>query len=115
MRELANPPDVIRVFFVHCSYKVSHLKPTTILTNFFALSSLASVCSKDHAHVELRGFESVTLPSGARVSRNRTAGAGAYPRALCAAWARAAAMTAPASARGGPIAPEGSDLEARLQ
>ena len=115
VRELGDLPDVFRVLFVHCSYGSSHLKPTALLTNFFALSSLASVCSRDHTHVELRGFESVTLPSGVRVSRNRTAGAGAYPRALCTAWARAASMTAPAGARGSPDAPDEGDLEVRLR
>ncbi|CAK0888070.1 unnamed protein product, partial [Prorocentrum cordatum] len=115
VRELTNLPDVIQIFLVHCSYGAPHLKRTKILTNFFALSSLSSECSRDHTHVELRGFETVTLPSGARVRRNRTAGAGAYPRRLCKAWAQAAALTAPAGARGDLDAADGGDLEAQLR
>ncbi|CAK0801165.1 unnamed protein product, partial [Prorocentrum cordatum] len=113
VRELTNLPDVIQIFLVHCSYGAPHLKRTKIL-NFF-LSSLSSECSRDHTHVELRGFETVTLPSGARVRRNRTAGAGAYPRGLCKAWAQAAALTAPAGARGDLNAADGGDLEAQLR
>ncbi|CAK0907206.1 unnamed protein product, partial [Prorocentrum cordatum] len=115
VRELTNLPDVIQIFLVHCSYGAPHLKRTKILANFFALSSLSSECSRDHTHVELRGFETVTLPSGARVRRNRTAGAGAYPRRLCKAWAHAAALTAPAGARGDLGAADGGDLEAQLR
>ncbi|CAK0875914.1 unnamed protein product [Prorocentrum cordatum] len=115
VRELTNLPDVIQIFLVHCSYGAPHLKRTKILANFFALSSLSSECSRDHTHVELRGFETVTLPSGARVRRNRTAGAGAYPRRLCKAWAQAAALTAPAGARGDLDAADGGDLEAQLR
>ncbi|CAK0791995.1 unnamed protein product, partial [Prorocentrum cordatum] len=115
VRELTDLPDVVRVCLVRCSYGASHMKPTAILTNLSALSSLAPVCSRDHSRVELGGFETVTLPSGARVSRNRAAGAGAYPRSLCQAWALAAGMSAPAVARNGPDAPDGGDLEARLR
>eukprot|EP00959_Pyramimonas_sp_CCMP1952_P251188 5249823-Pyramimonas_sp.AAC.1 len=73
VRELSGLPDVTRVSLVRCSYGAPRKKPTSILANLFAMSSLGSACSKGHAHVELRGFETVTLPSGARVCRNRTA------------------------------------------
>eukprot|EP00959_Pyramimonas_sp_CCMP1952_P410936 8611657-Pyramimonas_sp.AAC.1 len=37
VRELAGLPDIFRVLFVRCSNGASHLKPTALLANFFAL------------------------------------------------------------------------------
>jgi hypothetical protein len=42
----------------------------------------------------------VQLPSGKRVWRNRTAGAGAYPEQLCQRWAKLLREAAPPSATG---------------
>ena len=84
-----------------CAWGVPYKKPTSILTNCKNLSSLQIKCAKDHVHQQLRGSETVIV-SGRRITRNRTAGAGAYPTLFCAAWALQLAAIAPAGALGSP-------------
>ena len=100
--ELRTLDSTIEVLTVHCSFMSGpfYLKPTRILTNLCALSYLESGCSQDHVHTVLEGRESFVASDGVRRSRNRTAGAGAYPARLCQAWALAARLAAPPLARG---------------
>ena len=99
---------------VHCSYGASHLKPTRILSNMSELLELASICSGDHSHVQLRGTERYVAPDGSMRVRNRTAGAGAYPAQLCDKWCRLARRVAPPSATL-PLGSRATRFEERLQ
>ena len=87
-------------FVLHmCGWGAPYKKPTGILTNMTALERLVRKCTRDHEHVALRGTERVVLDGQLR-TRNRTAGAGAYPPALCDAWAQILKAQSPPEGRG---------------
>ena len=92
-----------------CAWGSAYKKPTSILTNLEQLCRLQAKCNKGHKHVPLRGIEAVYV-DGKATSRNRTAGAGAYPHLLCAAWARELRAIAPSEAWGAPCREDTLDL-----
>eukprot|EP00959_Pyramimonas_sp_CCMP1952_P241201 5040831-Pyramimonas_sp.AAC.1 len=71
-----------------------------VLTNSPALVSLEASCKQDHQHVHLTGGCRLVGSDGRIKWVRRTAAAGAYPPALCRAWARAIWRAAPGAARG---------------
>lgn len=97
-----------------CEYEVAHKKPTGLLTNIPSLAILARKCSGQHAHSQLRGTERVQV-EGRTVTRNKTAGAGAYPFALARTWAEAVAGQAPANAQGSAQERDLDYFEEKLQ
>ena len=82
-----------------CAWGMNYKKPTSIMTNFEALLQLQARCKGGHVHEQLRGSQTVEI-DGKRVTRNRTAAAGAYPWLLCEAWARVVKQEAPDSGCG---------------
>jgi len=96
------------VHFTMCAFGERCKKPTSILTNA-ELDSLGLWCSGGHAHDDLSGQVKVFLPGGRSEWRSKTEIAGAYPRRLCNAWARAVLKCTPSdgSAMG---APPGEDV-----
>ena len=83
------------VDFPMCAYSAPYLKPTRILTNLAALTSLARTCSCTVPHEHLCGL--CKFKDGERVrSLWKTSIAGRYPPALCRASARALLREAPA-------------------
>ena len=87
-------------FLLHmCGWGAPYKKPTGILTNIVDLERLVRKCTRDHVHVALRGSEVVVI-DGKKQTRNRTAGAGAYPRSLCEAWAQILKELSPQAAHG---------------
>ena len=90
----------IHFFSFHlCQYGASYKKATSIMTNTKELEALVKLCSGGHKHVQLRGSERVKI-DGEYITRNRTAGAGAYPLHLCNDWAQVCRRVAPSDAVG---------------
>ena len=105
--EFAPLHDVLRqsgnfpVTWDNCAFGEKFKKPTTLWTNFEALSSLGKRCCGGHRHEHLVGTERVQLSDGTWATRNKTEGAGAYSRQLCKQWSSLVASAAPRQARGG--------------
>lgn len=90
----------IHFFSFHlCQYGAAYKKATSIMTNTKEFETLVNICSGGHKHLQLRGSERVKI-DGEYVTRNRTAGAGAYPSHLCNDWAQVCRRIAPSDAVG---------------
>ena len=85
--ELFGLPNVQLFTWDMCAWGEPHKKPTSLLTNMPALSTLAQRCSGDHKQVILSGREQYIATDGGVKWRNRTSAAGEYPWSLRNRWA----------------------------
>ena len=87
LSQLLRRSGVIRVDLDFCRFGEPYKKPTSIFTNFSALSVMQRSCNHRRHQTVLRGSQVVTL-QGKRVSVPKTQAAGAYPLQLAHIWAQ---------------------------
>ena len=88
---------VSSVVIHYCRWGASYLKPTRVVSSIAALDALETRCLGGHHHEHLQGV--VKVQQGEKqVTMWKTSLAGAYPPALCHAWAKLLARVAPPSA-----------------
>ena len=111
--ELLKNKCICFVQFTMCAYNTQFKKPTGLMTNCPHLSRLQAFCPGNHAHTVLKGTERVKI-DGKWLSRNRTTGAGEYPRKLCQTWAQILFEQAPTGSLGRTSFIARNDFEANL-
>ncbi len=98
IQDILSHKNVCMVVFDHCCYGMPYKKSTGLMTNTPQFKILGLRCCGGHKHVQLKGTETVTN-GNTTTTRNRTAGAGAYPTKLCRLWAQIARQIGPSGCR----------------
>ena len=98
IQDILSHKNVFMVVFDHCCYGMPYKKSIGLMTNTPQFKTLGLRCCGGHKHIQLKGTETVTH-NGATTTRNRTAGAGAYPIKLCRLWAQISRQIGPSGCR----------------